>query len=201
MGIMPWWNEFYPGGQNVPDHLKKASSPSLFINHTLAWSRNSGSISQLSEHDIHQFIIKYRKEAGKVQFKKIFRTHLSFVLSLFIAFFPKCPFCWAAYLSLFGLFDSNSIPYKPWFLPLSICLLFINILSLYITRKRHNAKPLVLSIAGAAIIVLNRMLLQWGFLIFTGGALLVIASLWNSFPKRMSTSLKIYSLALLKGKK
>jgi protein SCO1/2 len=37
--------------------------------------------------------------------------------SLAFAFFPKCPVCWAAYLSLFGIVALEQIPYAPWLLP------------------------------------------------------------------------------------
>src|SRR5262249_51879337 len=31
-----------------------------------------------------------------------------------VAFFPKCPVCWAAYLSMFGVAGLQSVPYAPW---------------------------------------------------------------------------------------
>ena len=42
---------------------------------------------------------------------------LGTLASLGVAFFPKCPVCWAAYLSVFGIAGLEQIPYAPWLQP------------------------------------------------------------------------------------
>lgn len=122
----------------------------------------------------------------------------SFAVSLFIAFFPKCPFCWAAYLSLFGLTGSLAIPYRPWLLPVSILLLMINLTVLYFTRGKHGLRPFWLSVAGAALIVVNRLYFPSVLFVITGALLLLSAALWNSLSGRMSASVNFVAAALFK---
>lgn len=47
--------------------------------------------------------------------------------SLALAFFPKCAFCWATYLSLFGIAGLSSIPYSPWLQPILVMLLLLHL--------------------------------------------------------------------------
>jgi protein SCO1/2 len=78
--------------------------------------------------------------------------------SLGFAFFPKCPFCWAAYLSLFGITSLGRIPYSPWLQPVLVALMLINLFSVWIRgRTTRRMTPFGLVAAGALAIVLSRM--------------------------------------------
>jgi protein SCO1/2 len=87
---------------------------------------------------------------------------LATLASLGVAFFPKCPICWAAYLSLFGIAGLNQIPYSPWLQPILITAMLINIVSVWlrarVTRQRWG---LYLVSAGALIIIVARMGFSW----------------------------------------
>lgn len=79
--------------------------------------------------------------------------------SLGFAFFPKCPFCWAAYLSIFGITSLERIPYSPWLAPVLAALMLLNLFSVWVrgrTTRRMTAFGLV--VAGAFAIVMSRML-------------------------------------------
>jgi protein SCO1 len=82
---------------------------------------------------------------------------LGTLASLGMAFFPKCPICWSAYLSLFGIAGLNQIPY-PWVQPILITAMMINILSVWLrarlTRRRWG---LYLVSAGALVIIVAKM--------------------------------------------
>jgi hypothetical protein len=115
-----------------------------------------------------------------------------------VAFFTKCAFCWAAYLSLFGVAGSFSGRSYRWFFLLLVFMLAINILSLYFTRKRHQVKPLLLSVAGASLLVVNRLLFDHAMLLIMGSMLLITASLWNALSRRMALSVGYYFRSFLK---
>jgi protein SCO1/2 len=82
---------------------------------------------------------------------------LATVASLGVAFFPKCPICWSAYLSLFGIAGLNQIPYSPWLQPILITAMIINVASVWlrarVTRQRWG---LYLVSAGALIIIVAK---------------------------------------------
>lgn len=189
------WNEYYVGWSNVPSHVKNLAHPSILLNYAVAWQGE-----QTPSADELQRIFQSPPRARRaVKWKKVLRTNLSFLMAVLIAFFPKCPFCWAAYMSMFSFLGLNTIKYQPWLLPAFIVLFFANIVSLYFNRKRHGYKLLVLSLAGAAIIVLNRLYFNVPVLVYCGAALLITASLWNSLSQRMVNSIKFYFSKLLPG--
>ena len=95
-------------------------------------------------------------------------------------------------MSTFSSLGLSTIPYRPWMLPLLIALFFANLVSLYYTRGRHGYKLLLISLAGAVLIAGNRLYWNMPLVLYTGAALLIIASLWNSLPDRMLRSLSLY---------
>jgi len=81
----------------------------------------------------------------------------SILLSLLIAFFPKCPFCWAAYMSMFGTVGLARLPYMPWLLPLLMVLLGIHVFVQYKKTAKKGYLPFVVSLAGALTILAARL--------------------------------------------
>ena len=133
----------------------------------------------------------------KIKRKKKYSMLISFFLNMFIAFFPKCPFCWAAYLSLLGI-AGTSLTYKPWMLPLAIALLSINLLAMYFSKNRHQFKPFWLSLLGTLLIISNRIWFDSTALIILAGIILVFASVWNALPRRMAISANHYLSSVVK---
>jgi protein SCO1/2 len=94
------------------------------------------------------------------------RTRVSPVLgslaSLGVAFFPKCPVCWAGYLSLFGVAGLNQIPYSPWLQPLLGAAMLINLASAWLRgRSTGRRSGFYLVAAGAFAIVLSKLGTGW----------------------------------------
>lgn len=74
---------------------------------------------------------------------------LSVISSILIAFFPKCPICWAIYLSAFGVSSIQSIPYSPWLIPLLMLAIAMNLFILYRNaRIRNGLVPFYISCFG-----------------------------------------------------
>lgn len=113
------------------------------------------------------------------------------LLSFGIAFFPKCPMCWAAYASvLASLGVARLPPYQPWMLPLLIGLLLLH---LYLLRRQlaaHRYWPFACSLGGAACVLLGRLAVpQHSGLAVAGISLLVLGSLLNSVATSSPVSL------------
>ncbi|HEV7395915.1 MAG TPA: SCO family protein [Pyrinomonadaceae bacterium] len=95
--------------------------------------------------------------------------------SLGFAFFPKCPICWAAYLSVFGIAGLNQIPYSPWLQPILFVVMLVNLVSVWLRgwATGRLIGPYLVT-AGALIIVLSRM--NFGLdKIALGGVVLTLA--------------------------
>lgn len=108
----------------------------------------------------------------------------SVLLSILIAFFPKCPVCWAIYMSMFGSLGLTRLPYVKWLLPVLIIFLGIHLFFLYRRIKIAGRLPFFMSVAGAVVIIYSRMFFSLSQLPLIIGITCVIAgSLLNSFPK------------------
>jgi protein SCO1/2 len=103
------------------------------------------------------------------------------LFSFGFAFFPKCPVCWAAYMSVFGITGLARIPYMPWLQPVLVALILLNLLSVWVrgrTTQRRSAFFLVA--AGAIAIVLSKAVPSLEHAgACSGVALTLVGSLWG----------------------
>ena len=112
---------------------------------------------------------------------------LATLASLGVAFFPKCPICWSAYLSLFGIAGLNQIPYSPWLQPILITAMLINVVSVWlrarVTRQRWG---LYLVSAGALVIIVGKMGFGWEKAAIPGVLLTLAGSVVSAMSSRAS---------------
>ncbi|HEX8875000.1 MAG TPA: SCO family protein [Nitrosospira sp.] len=109
------------------------------------------------------------------------------MLSLATAFFPKCPVCWAAYLSIFGITGLEQLPYSPWFFPIIACLMLINLGCLWLQqRRRQGVTGFHLAAAGAVLIVPG-IILELGYASAAGILLTITGSAISVSASRRST--------------
>ena len=103
------------------------------------------------------------------------------LLSILIAFFPKCPVCWAVYMSMFGSLGLAKLPYMSWLLPVLMAFLGFHLFLLYRKAPQRGYLPFSISLTGAALIIGGRFFFPFEhWLLFTGMALIVSGSLLNS---------------------
>jgi protein SCO1/2 len=70
--------------------------------------------------------------------------------SLAVAFLPKCPICWAAYLSLFGIAGLERLAYAWWLIPALWAAMVVNVATLWLRgRSSGRMLPCYLGAAGA----------------------------------------------------
>lgn len=102
-------------------------------------------------------------------------------LPVFVAFFPKCPMCWMAYLNLIGLGGVISIQHQPWLIYVFIGLIILNLCNLYrLAKKRNGMLPFYLALIGSVILGLNFWLDFGRLIIVFGFAFTLTATLLNS---------------------
>jgi len=106
---------------------------------------------------------------------------LASLASLAVAFFPKCPICWAAYLSLFGIASLQRVPYAPWLQPLLVAVMLINVGSLWLRgRATGRMGGFYLVSAGSLMILLSKTSAGWEGASFLGVALTLAGSLLST---------------------
>lgn len=105
------------------------------------------------------------------------RQAAAVVVPFAVIFFPKCPLCWAAYLSLFGITGIASVPYSPWLLFVLVLLMLANLASIYRRgAKEKDLLPFYLAVLGVFIILLPGMYFAVPYISFLGIALIFIGS-------------------------
>jgi len=67
------------------------------------------------------------------------RAATSALAGVAIAFFPKCPMCWAAYLGVFGAAAVERVPYAPWLLPVLAGTLLVGLAAAWRRGRRRGS--------------------------------------------------------------
>ncbi len=104
-----------------------------------------------------------------------------------VSLLPKlmCPACWPAYAGLVSALGLGFLISAKYLLPLTVGFLAITALALgYHASRRHGYGPLWLGLVAAAVIVTGKFYIDAARATYTGVALLVAASVWNSWPCR-----------------
>lgn len=116
---------------------------------------------------------------------------LGTLASIGVAFFPKCPICWAGYLSMFGIAGLEQVPYSPWLQPVLIAVMLINLASVWLRgRSTGRMSAFYLVSAGSLTIIVSKMVLGWesgallGIALTLAGSLLSALSAKSSRPAR-----------------
>lgn len=130
--------------------------------------------------------------------RRIFRSIGNTLMGIVVAFFPKCPVCWAGYMSLFGAIGLQSIPYTPQVLFLFIAGMAVNLYIQYrISRRNHRMRAFVLNLVGVATVICG----YFSALVpvsYCGIALLVISSLfinlhWPGLNRKIHQYAKLFT--------
>lgn len=103
-----------------------------------------------------------------------------------VALLPKltCPACWPAYAGVLSAMGLGFINYTPYLFPLTGFFLVIVLASMaYGAERRHGYKPLLLGLIASVILLTGKFEFDSNVVMYSGLGLLMVASLWNSWPK------------------
>jgi protein SCO1/2 len=83
---------------------------------------------------------------------------LGTLASVGIAFFPKCPICWATYVSALGISSLVPIPYSPWLQPVLFGVMALNLAAVgWRGRSTKRLSGFALVAAGAVALVATNL--------------------------------------------
>ena len=95
-----------------------------------------------------------------------------------VAFFPKCPMCWAAYLSMFGIASLQRIPYSPWLRLLFVAVMLVNLVTVWLRRRSiAGMTAFGLVTAGTLALLIFQLAMGWERVALWGVALTMAGSL------------------------
>ncbi|MFT2009821.1 SCO family protein [Pontibacter sp. 13R65] len=133
-------------------------------------------------------LVLQEKADRKAEDKQVFRgkavlsSFQAVVVPMLVALFPKCPYCWAAYMSVFGVAGIQAIPYKPELLFVLILVMLANLWWMYkLALKRNGLLPFYLCCIGALCVV-GGFYADFRMMLFMGLALSVAGTMLNNLP-------------------
>ena len=140
---------------------------------------------QWNEKEVVQRAVEVLRENLKVKERpKLASPVFGTAVALGLALFPKCPLCWAAYLSLFGIAGLETIPYSPWLQPVLAILLLLNLTSIWFrARGTGRMLPFYLVTAGAFTIVASKVFAGPAAAGFVGVLLTLVGSVWSTISR------------------
>lgn len=107
-----------------------------------------------------------------------------------LALFPKCPFCFAAYLSAFGLIGASSIKPTGLFVPVLVGFMGLNLMLIWRSARRRNyPTPFYVGVAGTICLTLSLMFNET-LLRLPAVSLLLCASAMQVVPSNLLSILR-----------
>lgn len=115
------------------------------------------------------------------------RSWLAVLPAVGVALMPKfiCPACWPVYTGLLGSLGLPFLTETKYQLPLTTAFLVIAVGALgFRAKKRRGYAPFGLGVFAAGLVMVGKFLLNFTPALYGGIAILIAASLWNSWPRK-----------------
>ena len=96
-----------------------------------------------------------------------------------------CPACWPVYAGVLSSLGLGFLMTGPYFFLVVSALLGISLFSLYYKAdSRHGYGPILLGLLAAGVILAGKAAGASNYVLYSGAAALITASLWNRWPKK-----------------
>lgn len=205
-GQAPEWEEWQRSDPAAPSYVRRYGSPTILVD-----GRDAAGQAAAEEANCCRL---YRSESGGLQGVPSaeliaaalrgpassdspvpsasggLRAWLAMIPAIGVAMLPNvaCPACWPAYAGLLGSVGLGFLIKTTYLLPLTIAFLLVAVAVLgFRAGRRRGYGPFLLGLLAAVFIVAGKFLLESDAIMFGGIALLIGASLWNSWPKRIAS--------------
>lgn len=207
VAITPSWTEWDRRSPDSPLHTRRYGSPTILVNDRdvaeHGYSESAGAC-RIHGYDakglqrvpsVASIIAALRSHGGptfKAQPKNGSKWSRSFASlpGIGAALLPVggCPACWPVYsgvLASLGMTFLLDSAYLFWVSAILLCLALLALA--YRARARKGYAPFTLGVLSAGMILFFKFARAFDPLVYIGLSGLVVASLWNAWPKRNST--------------
>ena len=112
---------------------------------------------------------------------------VAFLPGLGVSLLPKlaCPMCWPAYAGLLTTLGLGFLISEQYLFGVTAAFLTVSVGALaFRSRERRGVVPALLGLTGAAVVLIGKFQFESMNAMYAGLAVLIAASLWNSWPQR-----------------
>lgn len=195
-GQPPTWDEHDTASDTAPTRVRGFGSPTILVNGrdvAVAAAASGASCRVYPESDVQgapslDAIVSALRADTAAKTAGIFRG-IAVVPSAILSALPvvACPTCWPGYA---GALSALGVPFlmdAAWLVPLTGVALLLALGSLgFRARARRGFGPFAVGGIAAVAILAGKVFLENNAIAYVGTALLVIASVWNSWPRKSS---------------
>jgi mercuric ion transport protein len=106
-----------------------------------------------------------------------------------VALLPKliCPLCWPLYAGIVSSVGLGFLIGTAYLLPITSAFLILTLAVLaFSAKQRQGYGPFVAGVVASAAILGGKFLLESNPIMYTGVGVLVVASAWNAWPRRLT---------------
>lgn len=160
----------------------------------------SSSAQLLVNNRIYDLVKNKIEKQHKKSFRLAFylRKLISICSVLLFVLFPKCPFCWAAYISIFSGLGLNTIEFKGWFIFVPLTFMLTTSIFIFKYFKNRTIEAL-LYLSGILLIVLNYFIIEYSVVTIIGIILMFVSSVEFILPQDYIKTIKYYGHKLKKA--
>lgn len=198
VGLTPSWREWNTADRGIPQHVQSYGSPTILVDGRdiaglpVAEAGNCCRIYDLAAQDrgappLDLIVAALLRAKGNGDDLTSLRSHAVLLPSIGAALLPKltCPACWPAYAGLLSSLGISFVDYTPYLLPLTVAFLAVALAALaYRAARRRGYGPFWLGGGAALAILIGKFGFDSDPAMYVGLAVLVGASIWNTWPRK-----------------
>lgn len=198
-GLAPQWQEWDRADTKAPAYVRAYGSPTILVQgQDVAGSKGSDAAScriyvngegrNQGVPPVEMIVTAFNGlcATSAAKPKRFGAGIVPLLPAIGTAVIPKltCPACWPAYAGLLSAMGLGFINYSPYLLPLTAVFFAIVLVSLaWRAKTRRGYAPLLLGVMAAALVLVGKFYFDSDNASYVGVALLVAASLWNTWPR------------------
>lgn len=199
-GVKPHWSEHRIGDHEAPAHTRGYGSPTVLVDgrdvageppsgevSCRLYDASAGSAHAPTAEQIAAALASRTFATTSPRARTGWRSSLATLPGIGIAFLPKvaCPACWPAYAGVLTSLGLGFLLDVRWLFPLTALFLLIAVLALaFRARRRRGFGPFLVGFGASTIVLGGKFRFESDLAMYAGLAMLVAASIWNTWPRR-----------------
>ncbi|HHH27760.1 MAG TPA: MerC domain-containing protein [Polyangiaceae bacterium] len=204
-GVPARWREWCVDEESCPEHARALGSPSVLVDgvdvaaHPVDHGRScrldhaaDGALLPAPSADVIAAALRSLDQLPPSGGDRLsWRRVAAAAPALGVALLPKiaCPACWPAYAGVLSSLGVSFLIDARYLFALTVAFLALALSFLgFRAPRRRGYGPLALGLIASTLLLIGKFCFESDPAMFSGVGILMIASLWNSWPRELATS-------------